>query len=234
MKHKLAPLPPHKRVSLGEQVYETLREGIVTLRLAPGQMIYENELSSELGVSRTPIREAIRLLVSEELLEVLPQRGTRVSQISVRKVEEARFIREQLEVGAFLLAARSWKDICSPAAKQELWELLQTQTEAADAEDSRLFLALDESFHRMILESTGNRTLLQTVASMRGHLNRVRYLALDRYHEMKPLVVEHEAILKALDAGDIPSLPGLLEAHFNKLDTQLPRLKEAYPDYFKA
>lgn len=233
MKSKLSPLPPHRRVSLGEQVYDSLREGIVALSLAPGQMIYENELSVELGVSRTPVREAIRLLVSEELLEVLPQRGTRVTLISVQKVEETRFIREQLELGAFRLAASRWSQRDYGGLKQQLELLLNQQRAAAEAEDSNGFLALDEDFHRLILESIGNRTLLQTVSAMRGHLNRVRYLALSQYHHMKPLVAEHEAILEALVSGDAERMPQLLETHFNKLDAQLPLLRETYPDYFR-
>jgi GntR family transcriptional regulator, rspAB operon transcriptional repressor len=230
---KLAPMSPQKRISLGEQVYDTLRESIVSLQLAPGRMMYENELAAELGVSRTPIREAIRLLVSEELLEVLPQRGTRVALISLQKVAETRFIREQLETGAFRIVAREWDPPSRRGLRQELEQLLILQQTAADEEDSVRFLALDEAFHRTILEATGNRTLLQTVYAMRGHLNRVRYLALSRYHHMKPLVTEHEVLLRTLESGDEQMLPQLLEIHFNKLDTQIPHLRQEYPQYFK-
>lgn len=233
MIQKLSPLPPRKRVSLGEQVYESLREAIVTLTLEPGQMIYENELSAELGVSRTPVREAIRLLVSEELLEVLPQRGTRVTLISVQKVTEARFIRELLEHGAFRLVASAWNDEMDQILKEQLLDLLEQQRIAAAAEDNSEFLALDEAFHRVILEAAGNKTLIQTIYAMRGHLNRVRYLALTQYHHMKPLIAEHEALLQALTQHQETRLPELLELHFSKLDSQLPMLKDAHPDYFQ-
>lgn len=233
MKDKLAPLAPQKRISLGGQVYDSLRESIVSLQLAPGRMIYENELAALLGVSRTPIREAIRLLVSEELLEVLPQRGTRVALISLRKVAETRFIREQLETGAFGIVAREWRPDTHAPLREELGKLLVLQQAAADEEDSVRFLQLDEEFHRRILEATGNRTLLQTVYAMRGHLNRVRYLALSRYHHMKALVQEHEGLLHALESGKDGVLPDLLEVHFNKLDTQIPRLRQEYAAYFK-
>ncbi|WP_438447696.1 GntR family transcriptional regulator [Gorillibacterium sp. sgz5001074] len=229
----LDPLVHPKRVSLGEQVYESLRGSIVSLRLAPGQMIYENELAAGLGVSRTPVREAIRLLVSEELLEVLPQRGTRVTLISLQKVAETRFIREQLETGAFRFAARHFEPDAFRSVRSELDRLLREQQEAAEADDSIRFLDLDEEFHRVILASTGNRTLLATVNAMRGHLNRVRYLALSRYHHMAPLVEEHRTLLAALEAREDTRLPGLLEVHFNKLDTQLPQLARDYPQYFK-
>lgn len=231
MQH-LDPLVQPKRVSLGGQVYESLRGSIVSLKLAPGQMIYENELAAGLGVSRTPIREAIRLLVSEELLEVLPQRGTRVTPISLQKVAETRFIREQLETGAFRLVASRWDPAAFASVRSVLVRLLEEQQEAADADNSSRFLELDEEFHRAILEVTGNRTLLATVNAMRGHLNRVRYLALSRYHHMAPLVEEHRRLLAALESRQADVLPGMLELHFNKLDTQLPQLTADYPQYF--
>lgn len=232
MKHRFTPLPPPSRKSLGGQVYEALRESIVSLQLEPGGMIYENELAESLGVSRTPVREAIRLLVNEELLDVQPQRGTRVALISVQKVTEARFIREQLETGAFCEVAKQWGPESHRPVRQALDGLLEAQRDAAERGDNARFLQLDEQFHRVILEQTGNRTLLHIVAMMRGHLNRIRYLALRQYHHMKPLVVEHEELLQAVEAGDEARITGLLEIHFNKLDYQIPALREAHPRYF--
>src|SRR5262245_27443007 len=88
------------RSTLGGQAYETLREAIITLQLEPGKMIYETELAQELGISRTPVREAFRLLLREQLIDVLPQKGARVELISLRKVEETRSVREFLEINA--------------------------------------------------------------------------------------------------------------------------------------
>jgi GntR family transcriptional regulator, rspAB operon transcriptional repressor len=233
MSNPLGPLPEMSRKSLGEQVYEAMRERIVSLQLEPGRMIYENELAEGMGVSRTPIREAIRLLVSEELLDVLPQRGTRIALISEQKVAETRFVREQLELGAFRAVSREWNPDSHREARMELGRLLEEQQEAAQAGDNARFLTLDEAFHRTILELTGNRTLLQMVNAMRGHLNRIRYLALRQYHHMKPLVEEHVNLLEALEAGDESEISRLLTIHFNKLDYQIPDLKHTYPQYFK-
>ena len=228
----IPPLPPLYRRSLGDQVYTMIRESIVYLRMEPGSMIYENELTVALKVSRTPIREAIRLLVSEQLLEVLPQRGTRISQISERKVGEVRFIREQLETGAFRMAARLWKDADRKQTKQLLLDLMDKQQAAAEIKDVALFLQLDEAFHHTIMEVTGNETLLQVINHMRAHLNRLRYLALKEFHSLDRIVEEHRALLAAIEQGDEGLAVAKLGQHINKLDQELPELRSLYPHYF--
>ncbi|WP_281886317.1 GntR family transcriptional regulator [Paenibacillus sp. YYML68] len=228
----LSPLPAAQRRTLGEQVYESIREGIVSIRLAPGTYIYENELSEQLGVSRTPIREAIRMLASEQLLEVLPQRGTQIALISEQKVQETRFVREHLELGAFRLAARRWNAQAHEPYRQRCEQLLEQQLAAVRSDDLALFLQLDESFHRSILEVTGNTTLLQVVNHMRGHLNRIRYLSLKQFKHAERLVEEHAFLLRSIQAGDEEQAAALLAAHFGKLDDELPELRRTYPQYF--
>ncbi|GGG66723.1 GntR family transcriptional regulator [Paenibacillus radicis (ex Gao et al. 2016)] len=224
-----------QRKSLGDQIFESIREQIVTMKLVPGSMIYENELAEALGVSRTPVREAIRLLVSEQLLDVLPQRGTRIALISERKVSEARFIREQLELGAFRLAAVKWRDIeAVRGADAALAKLLEEQREAAAAGDAALFFQLDETFHRIVLERAGNATLLQMVYQMRAHLNRARYLAIEQFGDMGRVLEEHALLLDALRQGDPELAASRLQPHIGKIDNELPELRDRYPHYFKT
>jgi DNA-binding GntR family transcriptional regulator len=228
----LSPAAPRK--SLGEQVYDSIREGIVSLQLEPGQMIYENELAETLGVSRTPIREAIRMLVSEELLDVLPQRGTRIAFISERKVTETRFIREQLELGAFRVAAKVWDAELHKETRESIQRLLEKQHAAVAEENISLFLQLDEAFHRAIMEVTGNATLLNVVYHMRGHLNRIRYLVLKQFHPMDRVIEEHHELFAAIEQGDEAATVRLLEAHLGKLDYEIPELRKVYPNYFNG
>jgi DNA-binding GntR family transcriptional regulator len=229
----IAPLPPAlQRKSLGDQVYESIRDSIVSLRLAPGSMIYENEIAEALGVSRTPVREAIRLLVSEELLEVLPQRGTRIAQISERKVSETRFIREHLELGAFRYAASIWNREDRSALCASITELIENQQAASTDGDVALFLELDEAFHHKILEVTENKTLLQVIYHMRAHLNRLRVLALKQLHQMDPLVQEHRGIFDAIQEGDAELTAMRLKQHVGKIDHEIPALRKAAPQYF--
>ncbi|WP_042168402.1 GntR family transcriptional regulator [Paenibacillus gorillae] len=227
-------LPPQEqRKSLGDQIFESIRDQIVTMKLVPGSMIYENELAEALGVSRTPVREAIRLLVSEQLLDVLPQRGTRIALISERKVSEARFIREQLELGAFRLAAVQWRDYeAIKSADAALSKLLEEQRAAGEAGDAALFLQLDEAFHRIVLEAAGNATLLQVVYQMRAHLNRARYLAIEQLGHMDKVVEEHAQLLDALRQGNSELAASRLQPHIGKIDNELPELRDRYPHYF--
>lgn len=230
----MALIPPmQQRKTLGDQIYETIREQIVSFKLPPGTMIYENELAETMKVSRTPIREAIRLLVSEQLLEVLPQRGTRIALISERKVSEARFIREQLELGAFRLAAAKWGERDRSVESASFEALLAQQRAAAEAKDIALFMQLDEAFHRAVMEIAGNETLLQMIYYMRAHLNRARYLAIDQFGHMDRVIEEHRQLFEAVRGGDEQRATELLTQHIRKLDQELPQLREAHPDYFQ-
>jgi DNA-binding GntR family transcriptional regulator len=232
MREIWSELKPMKQTSLGDRVYESIRESIVSFRLEPGSMIYENDIAQALGVSRTPVREAIRLLVSEQLLDVLPQRGTRIARISERKVGEARFIREHLELGAFRLAARSWinqdrSDVCAA-----IEAVIGKQRTASQEGNAASFLKLDEAFHQIILEVTGNETLLQVIYHMRAHLNRLRFLALTRFRYMDRIIEEHLGLYEAIRSGDEALTVRRLEAHIGKLDQELPELRKGNPQYF--
>jgi DNA-binding GntR family transcriptional regulator len=195
-------------------------------------MIYENELAQALGVSRTPIREAIRSLVNEQLLVVLPQRGTLVAYISERKVLETRFIQTQLEQGAFRIAARNWDASHHEAAKQQIVKSLQDQQLAADHNNAAEFLQLDESFHRIILGIADNSTLLHVVYHMRGHLNRLRYILLQEYLPMHRIIDEHAQLFNAIEANNESLSAELLEAHLGKLNHEITEIRKNYPDYF--
>jgi len=223
------------RKTLGEQAYESLRDAIITLRLEPGKMVFEPELATEMGISRTPIREAFRMLLTEELIDILPQKGARVELISERKVEETRVVRESLEVSAFRLLARNWnknEEDYEKAAKQ-IEELLESQRIAARQNDPLLFLKWDEAFHRKLLTQTGNFTLLTIVFQMRGHLNRLRYLMLEELSQMDALITEHEEIFAAVLANNEPLTVKLMEKHLRKLNDGIPIVKARFPNYFK-
>lgn len=232
MNLELTSLSNVRNRSLGELVYEAIRERIVTLEYRPGMMLYENDLAAAMEVSRTPIREAIRLLVREQLLEVLPQRGTRIAFISEQKVNEARFVRLQLELGAISLAAAQWNEVQHKQLKLRLLQLLEQQAEAAAADHHVLFMQLDEAFHHELLALSGNDTLLQMIAQMRGHLNRVRLLALQQDQHMEQLIKEHREILQAVEEHDTEQVSMLLNQHIGGLNELMQGLRRDNPTYF--
>lgn len=224
-----------KRKTLGDQAYIVIRDAIIFLKFEPGQMIYENELAQSLGTSRTPIREAFRLLQAEELIEILPQKGALVSLISRKKVEETRFVRESLEISAFRKAAREWdpSDEQCRALARHIQNLLKEQKDAAEAKDHARFLELDEAFHLAVLERAGNQTLIAVIKQMRAHINRVRYLELRETGHAKDLVRHHEEIFRAVSANDEEDTEKRLLEHLRYLPYDNPRLIEKFPSYFK-
>ncbi|MCM3652595.1 GntR family transcriptional regulator [Metabacillus litoralis] len=219
--------------NLGEQAYETLRDSIITLQLEPGLTIFESEIAASLNISRTPIRDAFQFLISEGLIEVLPQRTKRIASISESKVKESGFVRLSLESSAFKLVARNWGDSEQHnIAEKQINRILHEQSEAAEQQDVVQFLQLDEAFHRCILQLAGNKTLLGVVYHMRGHLDRFRYLAMKELVLTKNLIHEHEELFASLKRQDEGKVEQLLEHHLGKFDLEIPRLREAFPDYF--
>lgn len=227
-------LPANTR-NLGEQAYETLRDAIITLQLEPGQTVFETELAEKLNISRTPIRDAFHLLISERLIEVLPQRTKKIACISESKVKESSFVRLSLESSAFKLVARNWDTANSKysRAERQINSILQEQSDAAEEQDIVQFLRLDEAFHRCVLQLAGNETLLEVVYHMRGHLNRFRYLAMKELVLTKSLVQEHYDLFNSLKQKDEAGVLKQLEHHLGKLDSEILPLRDKFPTYFK-
>jgi DNA-binding GntR family transcriptional regulator len=225
-----------QRKTLADSIYGYLRDEIISLRLQPGQMIYENELAASLGVSRTPVREAFRFLLAEEFIEVLPQRGARIAYISKRKIEEAWFVRESLEVSAFKMVARNWdnKNEYCKEMHDKILRNLEDQKRAAFNNDYVEFFLLDEAYHKIILEQAGNLTLLSVITQMRGHLNRMRYLELHETKHTNKIVSDHEEIFNAIISGDEGKTETLLINHLRHLPNHSPKIMERYPNYFQV
>jgi len=219
--------------NLGEQAYETLRDSIITLELEPGKTIYESEIATLLNISRTPIRDAFQRLITEGLIEVLPQRTKKIASISESKVKESGFVRLSLESSVFRLVARNWgDDEHHDKVEKQINRILQEQSEAAEEQDVVPFLQLDEAFHRCILQLAGNETLLGVVYHMRGHLNRFRYIAMKELVLTKNLVDEHYDLFNSLKSRNEEKVAQLLEHHLGKYDSEIQQLREAFPNYF--
>ena len=223
-----------ERKTLGDQVYRFIRESIIHLQLKPGQMVYENELSRNLGISRTPIREAFRMLLSEEFIEILPQRGARIAYISKKKVQDAWFIRSSLEVSAFKEIAAKW-DLNDEKCKELADKIslnLTRQKNAVTQGDLSEFFRLDEEYHNLILNHLDNSTLMTMISQMRGHINRVVFLELQDINHVKNLIIDHEKIFNTLTSNDVAQLEKLLIEHFTRFSHNFSNLIEKYPDYF--
>ena len=225
----LSPISRTNGARAGLAVYEALRDAIVATELEPGRQISENELADKLGVSRTPVREAVAKLRDDQLVEVVPQLGTFVSRISVAGVDDAQFLREALECSAVRLAAEraDKEDVAT------LQALIARQEAAGDAGDAGAFFVLDDELHSTLCEMSGRPIAWTIVARANGHLNRVRRLSLAEPRYIAEMIDEHKAVVDAVVTGDADAAETALRHHLRMVLSDLPHIRNAHPEYFE-
>lgn len=209
-------------------VYDTLLEAIGSLELPPGTAISEKEISEELKVSRTPVREAFLKLSEDELLTVLPQRGSYISLIDLDHVEDARFLREQAEAGVIRLACQSF----SPEYIQKLETNLGYQKLAQANDNEKELFILDKEFHRLLSEGTNKLRVWEVIQKIDTHSIRLRKLSLTLKLNWELLVEQHEEMIKAIRAKDSDYAEDLIRKHLELLIYDQKALKDSYPNYF--
>jgi DNA-binding GntR family transcriptional regulator len=215
--------------SARDQVYAALREAIVSTELEPGRQLSENELAELLGVSRTPVREALARLRDERLVAIVPQLGTFVTLISTGSVADAAFVREALETSAIRLAAER--------AKANSLEAIQANLAAQDrtvvTSDADAFDTLDDDLHRMLCELSGHEIAWWLSRRANGQLDRVRRLSLPEPGYLGEMVAEHRVVVAAVAAGDADEAEQALRHHLRMVISPLPQLRAAHPEYFE-
>jgi DNA-binding GntR family transcriptional regulator len=212
-----------------DQVYAALREAIVSAELEPGRRLSENELAELLGVSRTPVREALARLRDERLVAIVPQLGTFVTLISDDAIADAAFVREALECSAIRLATER-------AGAQQLEALqanLAAQERAEKSGDVEAFDALDASLHRSLCELSGRDIAWSLSRRANGHLDRVRRLSLPEPGYLAEMVDEHRAVVAAVAEGDADRAEEVLRHHLRMVLSSLPHIRAEHPDYFE-
>ncbi|WP_027092091.1 GntR family transcriptional regulator [Cohnella thermotolerans] len=215
--------------SARDAVYAKLREQILSLELPPGAALSEKEASLAFGVSRTPVRESFVRLAQEGLVQVLPQRGTFVSLIDPELVEEARFMREQLEKAVIRLACASFPDESLEALETNLLR----QRESIAREDDKRMFELDEAFHRTIFEGCRKLNTWSVIQQMNAHLNRSRMLRLVSDHDWDHLYAQHKQMAEAIRSRDADAAEKVMKEHLSLNIHDQAMLKEKFPQYFK-
>jgi GntR family transcriptional regulator, rspAB operon transcriptional repressor len=210
-------------------VYDTLREAIVTTELVPGRRLSEAELAGILGVSRTPIREALVRLRDDRLVEIVPQLGTFVARISHGAIEDAQFVRESLECAAIRIAAER----ATPADVKTLGRILDRQADTRDDGDVDGFYALDDELHAALCHLSGHDVAWSLAGRANGHLNRIRRLSLPQPNYLAEMVTEHHAVVDAVAANDPDAADAALRHHLRMVLSALGDLQSQYPDYFE-
>jgi DNA-binding GntR family transcriptional regulator len=184
--------------SLSDRAYYSIRELIVTLELPPGSIVSERELQDRLGVGRTPVREALRTLARERLVDVYPRRGMFVSGVDVRDLAGLSEVRLTLESHAARLAAER----ATAGDRAEIGRLLEEMEATRGALDERKLIDLDQRIHRHIYECTHNPFLEATLNEYYVLTLRIWFLALDRVVRLDDAVNEHRELLEAIRDGD--------------------------------
>jgi DNA-binding GntR family transcriptional regulator len=202
---------------LYEQVAERLRSRILSHTLSPGSWIDEQWLCGEYGISRTPLREALKVLATEGLVTMKPRRGAYVTEMSERDVIEVYHLLSLLESDAAGEVARH-------ASDGDLADLAKLHTELEDAvRDRERFFALNEAFHLRILAIAGNRWRSQVVADLRKVMKLNRHHSLFREGRLAESLSEHRALMAALARRDAEAAESLTREHFrNGLNAARP------------
>ena len=202
---------------LSEQAYRAIRDLIVTLDLAPGAVISEADLMAKLGMGRTPVREALRALAREHLVEVYPRRGIFVAGIDARDLTALSEARSMLEPMAARLAATRLTD-----ADREVIDTLLAELDGLGAlPDERELIALDQRRHRFVYSACRNSFLESSLEDYYIHALRIWFLALDRLDHLGDAVGEHRAVLEAIRDGDGDAAARTMAEHINGFEASI-------------
>ena len=216
------------RVSRGSRVnnaYGAIRRRILDNVYPPGQQVLEGTLAGELGVSRTPVREALIRLSNEGLVEVVPRHGMRVLPVSPHDMREIYVVITALEsAAAEMLASRR----PSEAELRPLVDATRDMTRALKSDDLDAWATADERFHQRLIELAGNRTLVDAVARLGDRMHRARMFTLRL--RPKPVIStrEHVVMLERIRAGDNKGVVRVYRAHRERASRELLEIFERF------
>jgi DNA-binding GntR family transcriptional regulator len=216
-----------RRRQVGDQIYVALKQAIIALKLPPGSAISENRICRHIGVSRTPVREAIIRLVEDELIEVFPQQGSFVAPIKLGPTRESHFVRKALELAVIKEAAARWNEEASAQAH----DIILRQQRAVLTSDEDDFHQLDELFHENFARSALLAGVWGTIQTAKARVDRVHRLAAIK-GRLPVVIEEHRAVLAALDKGDADAAADRLDYHLDRILVILEQLVDLHGAYF--
>jgi len=221
MTAEIIPIP---RAALHEQVAHRLRQMLVENRITPGAKLNERELSEELNVSRTPLREAIKMLAAEGLVELLPNRGAIAVELSEADVLNTFEVMAGLEAQSGELAAQRITDAELAEIKAMHYEMLAAWTRR----DLPAYYRLNASIHSAINAAAKNPVLLATYNQVNARLQALRFRSNQDEDKWSAAVEEHEQMVAALSARDAAAMRAVMATHLaHKLETVISQLRAA-------
>lgn len=217
----------YARETARDYALRMLKRNIASMELEPGVMLSENELSSVLGLSRTPVREALIELSKIRIVEILPQRGSRISLIDYDFVEESRFMRMVFEKAIFELAC----DMASELDFSTVEANVKLQQFYLENQLPDKLMEMDDAFHREFFRLTNKMQSYQMLESMTLHFDRVRNLSLFVIKEIK-IVEDHQRLLHAVQTGDKEQVSALIVKHLSRYKVDKDEIYSKYHEYF--
>ena len=202
---------------MSQEAYSQIRSMIIRLELKPGSLIIESELMLKLKFGRTPIREALRALANEKLVEVYPRRGMFVASVDVKNLSAISEVRAVLEIKAAELAAER-----STPSDHEITRKLIAEIKAIKGQpDMAKLIDLDQRIHLHIYECTHNEFLASTLENYYSHALRIWFLALDRVAGLADAIIEHRVLLEAISENDSKAAAKAMREHVEGFETSI-------------
>ncbi|SCP99340.1 GntR family transcriptional regulator [Anaerobium acetethylicum] len=217
-----------KRESAREYAFRTIKQNIISLDLEPGTTVSENELAAEMGISRTPVREALIELSKLNIVEIYPQRGSVISLIDSELVDEIRFLRQTLETAMV-------EQACDTASEHDLLMLeenLRMQEYYLEHEQLDKQFQLDDKFHELLYKTCNKNMVYRLLGDLMAHFDRVRSLSLIVIKDKK-VISDHRSIVEAIRNKDKTAAKEIISKHLSRYIVDEKELKMKYPHYFK-
>jgi len=206
-------------LTLSDKAYHLVKRKIITLELPPSSLIDEQGLTEELGIGRTPVREALRQLAAEKLVVVVPRRGTFVADISITDLQELWEVRWVLEgLAAHLAAQRIGEEHL-----KEMKALFDDFDQVVDEGGSRAFMDIDDRFHHLVYQATNNKFLEDALDRLYALSARLWYKSLDRlpHQVVREAIGEHAAVVEALEEGNAADAERIMQGHIATFQEQM-------------
>ena len=209
------------------QVFDHLRERIISLDLKPGVQLQRDELAAYFELSSTPIRDALTRLGEEGLVDIVPKQTTAVRAIDVESARQAHFLRLALELEIVHMLARE----SGPQLVTTLENIVSQQALALSHRDFATFAQVDQAFHRQMFLAAQAETLWHWMRRQSGQLDRLRGLRLSIQYEAANVLVDHASIVAAIAAGDPKGAQRNVRKHLSGTLAQLDAIRAEHPDY---
>ena len=217
-----------RRVTIAQQAHAYLRREIVDARLLPRAPLSEQELAQQMGVSRTPVREALIKLADEGLVDIYPQFGSFVAPIKLAEVFDSQFVRESLECAAIERAVER----IDPEQAAALQRTLDQQRAHRRAGDREAFFQADEAMHALLMAIAGHAAVWPIVENAKGQMDRVRHLSIRSELKLNSVIAEHHAIVDRVTHRDRDGALAAMRAHLRGLFRSVEILAAEHRPYF--